>query len=82
MRVAPSVRAVSMSGAAAVTTICSDAVACLSVMVRVWVCPTPRSSPFCTTVAKPASSALTSYGPSGSSTARKRPERSVTETLS
>ena len=53
MRVAPSVRAVSISGGAAVTTISSAAVACFKAMFTVSVWPTPRSRPFCTTVAKP-----------------------------
>ena len=53
MRVAPSVRAVSMSGDVAVTTISSAVAACLSAIGTVSVWPTPRSRPFCTTVAKP-----------------------------
>jgi hypothetical protein len=70
MRVAPSVRAVSMSGASAVTTSSSLTAACESFMstTRVW--PTPRSTPVTFCDAKPSSVARTSYGPSGSSTPR------------
>src|ERR1051326_4209426 len=73
MRVAPSVRATSMSGACAVTTICSDAVVCCIFTGTVSVCPTPRSRFFTTAGAKPSSVARTSYGPSGKRMPRKRP---------
>src|SRR5436190_10276379 len=77
MRVAPSVRAVSISGAAAVTTISSETAACFSLKLSVRVWPTARSIPFCTDFANPSSMAVTWYGPSGSSTPRKRPAESV-----
>ena len=53
MRFAPSARDVSTSGAAAVTTTCSWTADTLSVSGRLIVCPTARSIPSRTSVAKP-----------------------------